>query len=58
MRSVNEQLSARKWLEEYANSPIKVPTRKKAFKNLARLGILNENGEIKSEWRDLIVKKD
>jgi len=58
MRSVNEQLSARKWLEEYANSPIKVPTREEAFKSLARLGILDENREIKSEWRDLIVKKD
>lgn len=58
MRSVNEQLNARKWLEEYANSSIKVPTREEAFKNLARLGILDENGEIKSEWRDLIIKKD
>lgn len=58
MRSINEQLSARKWLEEYANSPIKVPMREEVFKNLARLGILDENGEIKSEWRDLIVKKD
>lgn len=25
MRSISEQLSARKWLEEYANSPIKIP---------------------------------
>ena len=58
MRSVNEQLSARKWLEEYANSPIKVLTHEEAIENLARLGILNKNGEIKPEWRDLIVKKD
>lgn len=58
MRSVNEQLSARKWLEEYANSPIKVPTHEEAIKNLAKLGILDKNGEIKSEWQDLIIKKD
>lgn len=58
MRSINEQLSARKWLKEYANSPIKVPTREEAIKSLARLGILDKNGEIKPEWQDLIVKKD
>ena len=58
MRSISEQLNARKWLEEYANSPIKIPTREEAIKNLTRLGILNKNGEIKSEWQDLIVKKD
>ena len=58
MRSISEQLNMRKWLEEYANSPIEVPTREEAFKNLARLGILDENGKIKSEWQDLIVKKD
>lgn len=58
MRSITEQLSARKWLEEYTNSPIKVPTREEAIKNLARLGILDQDGKIKSEWRDLIVKKD
>lgn len=58
MRSMSEQLNMRKWLEEYANSPIEVPTREEAFKNLVRLCILDENGEIKSEWRDLIVKKD
>ena len=58
MRSINERLSARKWLEEYANSPIKVSTRKEAIENLARLGILDKNGEIKQEWQDLIIKKD
>jgi len=58
MRSISEQLNAKKWLEEYINSPIKIPTREEAFKNLARLGILDKNGEVKSEWRDLIVKKD
>ena len=58
MRSISEQLNARKWLEEYANSPIKVPSREEAIKNLARLGILDKDGEIKSEWRNLIVKKD
>ena len=58
MRSVNEQLNARKWLEEYINSPIKIPTREEAIKNLVRLGILDKNGEIKSEWQDLIIKKD
>ena len=58
MRSINEQLSARKWLEEYANSPIKVSTREEAIKNLTKLGILDKDGKIKSEWQDLIVKKD
>ena len=58
MRSINEQLNARKWLEEYANSPIKVPTREEAIKSLTRLEILDKNGEIKPEWQDLIVKKD
>ena len=58
MRSISEQLNIQKWLEEYANSPIEVPTREEVFKNLVRLCILDENGEIKSEWRDLIIKKD
>lgn len=58
MRSMNEQLEAQRWLEKYINTPIKNFSREEASKNLARLGILDENGEIKSEWRDLIVKKD
>ena len=58
MQSISEQLSARKWLEEYANSPIKIPTREEAVENLTRLGILDKNGNIKPEWQDLIVKKD
>lgn len=58
MRSITEQLSARKWLEEYVNSPIKIPTREEAIKNLIRLGILDENENIKSEWKDLFIKKD
>ena len=59
MRSIiSEQLSARKWLEEYANSPIKVPTREEAIRNLTRLGILDKDGKIKPEWQDLIIKKD
>jgi len=58
MRSISEQLSAKKWLEEYINTPIKNFSREEAIKNLTRLGILDENGEIKSEWQDLIIKKD
>lgn len=58
MRSISEQSEAQRWLEKYINTPIKNFSREEAFKNLARLGILDENGEIKSEWRDLIVKKD
>lgn len=58
MRSISEQLDARKWLEEYVNSPIKIPTREEAIENLVRLGILDKNGNIKPEWQGLIAKKD
>ena len=58
MRSINEQRSAQRWLENYINTPIKKFSREKALENLTRLGILDKNGEVKLEWRDLIIKKD
>lgn len=58
MRNISEQLNARKWLEEYVNTPIEKLSREEAIKNLIRLGILDENENIKSEWKDLFIKKD
>jgi len=58
MRSISERLEAQRWLEKYINTPIKNFSHEEALENLARLGILDKNGEVKSEWRDLIVKKD
>ena len=46
-------IEAYRWMREYINSPIEV-TKEKAIKNLKRLGILDENGEIAEEYKDLI----
>ena len=46
-------IEAYRWMKEYINSPIEV-TKEKAIKNLKRLGILDENGEIAEEYRDLV----
>ena len=58
MRSINEQRSAQRWLENYINTPIRKFSCEEALENLVRLGILDKNGEVKLEWRDLIIKKD
>ena len=49
------ELNAQRWLEKYISAPI---SREEALKNLIKLGVLDENGDIKLEWKDLIVKKD
>lgn len=57
MSIINEQIRAAKWLKEYANRPIVVPTREEAIERLTKLGVLLSNGEIAPEYRDFIIEK-
>lgn len=46
-----------RWLEEYINRPIEIKTKEDAEKVLRRCGAIDEEGNIKHEYADLIVKQ-
>lgn len=57
MRSVREMLDAQRFLQRYANEPIETISKEQALKNLKRLGILTDSGEIVPEYAGIICKQ-
>lgn len=45
------------WIDKYIHEPIKILSKEEARERLTKLGILDENGEVVPEWKDLIIKK-
>ena len=49
--------NAHSFLEEYIKKPIGIPTKEEASERLTKLGVLDKDGKIANEWKDIIVKK-
>ena len=50
-------VSMRTTIEDILNSPPKVWTKAEAQEVLVRLGVLNDDGNIKPQWQDVFVRK-
>jgi len=57
MRSVKEILDAQRFLQRYADEPIKTFSKEQATENLRRLGILTDSGEIAPKYAGIICKE-
>ena len=57
MRSIREILDAQRFLQRYANGPIETISKEQALKNLKKLGILTDSGEIVPEYADIVCKQ-
>ena len=50
-------VNMRTTIEDILNSPPKVWTKAEARKMLVRLGVLDDDGNIKPQWQDVFVRK-
>lgn len=55
MSEIEMRKSAYQWLDEYANSPVKMPTKEHAIERLKKIGVLTKNGRIAKKYKGLIV---
>ena len=56
MSEIERKTSLYKWLDEYVNSPVVIPTKEQAVERLKKLGVLTKSGRISSKYKGIIVK--
>ena len=56
MSEIERKTSLYKWLDEYVNSPVVIPTKEQAVERLKKLGVLTKSGRISRKYKGIIVK--
>ena len=56
MSEIERKTSLYKWLDEYVNSPVVIPTKEQAVERLKKLGVLTKSGRISRRYKGIIVK--